>query len=70
MVPPNETVIPSFILLAIQHDKVTCYVYELINEEVQVSKTEFTKSSMITASSAESNHTNELNAKPAVLTNT
>lgn len=69
MVPPNETVIPSFILLAIQHDKVTCYVYELINEEVQVSKTEFTKSSMNTAS-AESNHTNELNVKPAVLANT
>lgn len=34
---------PSFILLAVQGDKVVCYVYELINGEVDVSKTEFSK---------------------------
>ena len=34
---------PSFVLLAIQGPKVVCYVYELINGEVDVSKTEFTK---------------------------
>mmetsp|Transcript_52446 Transcript_52446/g.63193 ORF Transcript_52446/g.63193 Transcript_52446/m.63193 type:complete len:209 (-) Transcript_52446:299-925(-) len=36
-------VTPSFILLAIQGPKVVCYVYELIDGEVDVSKTEFTK---------------------------
>lgn len=36
-------VIPSFILLAVQGSKVVCYVYELIEGEVEVSKTEFTK---------------------------
>jgi vacuolar protein sorting-associated protein 29 len=37
-------VTPSFILLAIQDDKLTCYVYELKPDgEVEVSKTEFTK---------------------------
>jgi hypothetical protein len=40
---PTDTVIPSFILLAFQDRKVVCYVYELINGEVEVSKTEFTK---------------------------
>lgn len=35
---------PSFILLAVQGNKVVCYVYELINGEVDVSKTEFSKS--------------------------
>jgi hypothetical protein len=39
----TDTVIPSFILLAFQDRKVVCYVYELINGEVEVSKTEFTK---------------------------
>jgi len=34
---------PSFVLLAIQGPKVVCYVYELVNDEVDVSKTEFTK---------------------------
>mmetsp|Transcript_11615 Transcript_11615/g.19673 ORF Transcript_11615/g.19673 Transcript_11615/m.19673 type:complete len:199 (+) Transcript_11615:89-685(+) len=38
---PN--VVPSFILLAVQGDKVVCYVYELVKGEVEVSKTEFTK---------------------------
>lgn len=34
---------PSFVLLAVQGGKVVCYVYELINGEVDVSKTEFSK---------------------------
>ena len=34
---------PSFILLAVQGIKVVCYVYELKNGEVDVSKTEFSK---------------------------
>lgn len=38
-------VTPSFILLAIQESKLVCYVYELVSGEVEVSKTEFTKSS-------------------------
>eukprot|EP00560_Eucampia_antarctica_P006514 CAMPEP_0197824548 /NCGR_PEP_ID=MMETSP1437-20131217/1770_1 /TAXON_ID=49252 ORGANISM="Eucampia antarctica, Strain CCMP1452" /NCGR_SAMPLE_ID=MMETSP1437 /ASSEMBLY_ACC=CAM_ASM_001096 /LENGTH=197 /DNA_ID=CAMNT_0043424211 /DNA_START=15 /DNA_END=608 /DNA_ORIENTATION=+ len=36
-------VTPSFVLLAVQGSKVVCYVYELANGEVDVSKTEFTK---------------------------
>jgi vacuolar protein sorting-associated protein 29 len=39
----TKVVTPSFILLAIQGPKVVCYVYELVNGEVEVSKTEFTK---------------------------
>lgn len=39
----TEDVTPSFILLAVQDTKVVCYVYELINDQVEVSKTEFTK---------------------------
>lgn len=34
---------PAFILLAVQGNKVVCYVYELKNGEVDVSKTEFSK---------------------------
>lgn len=35
---------PSFILLAVQNDKIVCYVYKLKeNAEVDVSKTEFSK---------------------------
>lgn len=34
---------PSFVLLAIQENKLVCYVYELAEGEVEVSKTEFTK---------------------------
>ena len=41
----NPDVTPSFVLLAIQGSKVVCYVYELVNGEVDVSKTEFTKTS-------------------------
>lgn len=41
--PLLNTAIPSFILLAIQGCTVVCYVYELIDGEVEVSKTEFTK---------------------------
>lgn len=34
---------PSFILLAVQGDKIVCYVYELKNGEVDVSKIEISK---------------------------
>ena len=34
---------PCFILLAVQGSNVVCYVYELIDGEVEVSKTEFSK---------------------------
>eukprot|EP00569_Conticribra_weissflogii_P003327 CAMPEP_0171329176 /NCGR_PEP_ID=MMETSP0878-20121228/1099_1 /TAXON_ID=67004 /ORGANISM="Thalassiosira weissflogii, Strain CCMP1336" /LENGTH=217 /DNA_ID=CAMNT_0011829111 /DNA_START=29 /DNA_END=682 /DNA_ORIENTATION=- len=34
---------PSFLLLAVQGTNIVCYVYELINGEVDVSKTEFSK---------------------------
>lgn len=36
-------VTPSFVLLAVQGNKIVCYVYELVNGEVDVSKTEFSK---------------------------
>lgn len=36
-------VVPSFILLDVKMDKVTCYLYELINNEVSISKTELMK---------------------------
>lgn len=39
----DPIVSPSFILLAVQGDKVVCYVYELNNGQVDVSKTEFSK---------------------------
>jgi len=39
----TDKVTPSFVLLAVQGSKVVCYVYELIDGEVDVSKTEFTK---------------------------
>lgn len=38
-------VTPSFILLAIQGCKVVTYVYELHGDQVDVSKSEFSKSS-------------------------
>lgn len=40
----SEGIKPSFVLLAIQDDRLVCYLYELeANGEVEVSKTEFTK---------------------------
>jgi vacuolar protein sorting-associated protein 29 len=39
----TNDVSPSFILLAVQGPKVICYVYELIDGEVEVFKTEFSK---------------------------
>ncbi|GKY98489.1 hypothetical protein MPSEU_000806200 [Mayamaea pseudoterrestris] len=39
----TANVTPSFVLLAVQETKVVCYVYELVNEEVEVTKTEFEK---------------------------
>ena len=41
--PLTKDVKPSFVLLAVQDTKVVCYVYELANGEVDVSKTEFNK---------------------------
>jgi len=48
----TEKVVPSFVLLAVQDTKLVCYVYELINDEVEVSKTEFTKPKPETANPA------------------
>jgi len=42
----DSGVVPSFILLAIQGPKVVCYVYELRNDNVEVSKTEFSKNEL------------------------
>ena len=39
----HREVTPSFILMAIQGDKVVTYVYELDGDSVVVSKTEFSK---------------------------
>ena len=41
----TNKVTPSFVLLAVQDTKVVCYVYELAGDDVEVSKTEFTKKS-------------------------
>jgi hypothetical protein len=41
--PIDQKIIPSFILLAVQDTKIVCYVYELVNGEVEVSKTELVK---------------------------
>jgi hypothetical protein len=37
------SVVPSFVLLAVQDTKLVCYVYELINGSVEISKTEYNK---------------------------
>jgi vacuolar protein sorting-associated protein 29 len=39
----EESITPSFILLAVQGSKVVCFCYELIGDNVEVSKTEFQK---------------------------
>ena len=39
----STTANPSFILLAVQGNKMVCYLYELKGGEVDVSKIEFTK---------------------------
>jgi vacuolar protein sorting-associated protein 29 len=39
----KEEITPSFILLAVTDNKLVCYVYELLKDQVEVSKTEFTK---------------------------
>jgi vacuolar protein sorting-associated protein 29 len=39
----QEEITPSFILLAVTDNKLVCYVYELLDDQVEVSKTEFTK---------------------------
>ena len=38
-----RNVTPSFVLLSVDGPKMVCYLYELINGEVEVSKREFTK---------------------------
>jgi hypothetical protein len=47
-----KEIVPSFLLLAVQESKIVCYVYELKNDQVEVSKTEFTKKSPETANPA------------------
>jgi vacuolar protein sorting-associated protein 29 len=42
--PATPNVVPSFVLMAIKGPKVVTYVYELRDGEVNVSKSEFTKS--------------------------
>jgi vacuolar protein sorting-associated protein 29 len=42
----TRNVTPSFILLSIDGPKMTCYLYELVNGEVDVSKKEFTKETL------------------------
>lgn len=42
-VDKSTDITPSFVLLAVQGNRTVCYVYELINGEVDVSKTEFSK---------------------------
>jgi len=39
----TRNVTPSFVLLSVQGSNMTCFLYELINDEVEVSKREFTK---------------------------
>lgn len=39
----TSDVIPSFVLMAIKGNKVVTYVYELKDNDVSVSKSEFTK---------------------------
>lgn len=39
----NDKVTASFVLLAVNGSNVVCYVYELIDDNVDVSKTEFSK---------------------------
>ncbi len=41
---PGDGIVPSFMLLAIRGPHCVAYVYELINDNVKVSKTEFAKS--------------------------
>mmetsp|Transcript_22811 Transcript_22811/g.37015 ORF Transcript_22811/g.37015 Transcript_22811/m.37015 type:complete len:211 (+) Transcript_22811:216-848(+) len=53
-------VIPSFILLAIQDTKLVCYVYELKKGEVEVSKTEFTKTVTADGPSTSTNNNQSL----------
>jgi hypothetical protein len=49
--PIDQKIIPSFILLAVQDTKIVCYVYELVNGEVEVSKTELVKKQLPSSSS-------------------
>ena len=47
---------PSFVLLALQGNKIVCYVYELSPEgEVEVSKTEVVKPAVATSAASSNN---------------
>jgi vacuolar protein sorting-associated protein 29 len=39
----NSSPRPSFILIAVQGDEVVAFIYELVNEEINVQRIEFTK---------------------------
>jgi vacuolar protein sorting-associated protein 29 len=39
----NSTPRPSLILIAVQGDDVVAFIYELVNEEINVQRIEFTK---------------------------
>lgn len=39
----TRDVAPSFVLLSVEGPKMVCFLYELVNGEVEVSKREFTK---------------------------
>jgi hypothetical protein len=43
----NRNVIPSFVLMAVKGNKVVTYVYELKDNEVNVSKSEFVKKAKV-----------------------
>ncbi len=49
MSDPHSDAIPSFVLMAIQDEKVVTYVYELHGAEMKVTKTEFSKRSAAVA---------------------
>jgi hypothetical protein len=40
---PKEEMTPSSILLAVTDNKLVCYVYKLLKDQMKVSKEEFTK---------------------------
>jgi vacuolar protein sorting-associated protein 29 len=62
---PDPT--PSFVLLAIQDAKLVCYVYELKEGEVEVSKTEFTKATPSPEASTNPANTNQSSLMQSLL---
>lgn len=55
--PFGKASTPSFVLLAIQDTKVVCYVYELQDENVEVTKTEFEKKAKSSQSTSSATNT-------------